>query len=56
MPFLDDAHRLGLLRAVGPLYQFRHVELQAYLAGVKLDQMAMQLGLTREDIIKWRDG
>ncbi|WP_431912185.1 hypothetical protein [Nonomuraea jabiensis] len=26
MPFLDDAHRLGLLRAVGPIYQFRHAE------------------------------
>jgi NACHT domain len=33
MPFLDDAHRLGLLRAVGPIYQFRHAELQDHLAG-----------------------
>jgi hypothetical protein len=33
MPFLDDAHRLGLLRAVGPIYQFRHAELHDYLAG-----------------------
>ncbi|MFI6502354.1 NACHT domain-containing protein [Nonomuraea typhae] len=33
MPFLDDAHRLGLLRAVGPVYQFRHAELQDHLAG-----------------------
>ncbi|MFD0802090.1 hypothetical protein ACFQZU_12295, partial [Streptomonospora algeriensis] len=32
MPFLDDAHRLGLLRAVGPVYQFRHAELQDHLA------------------------
>jgi hypothetical protein len=32
MPFLDDAHRLGLLRAVGPVYQFRHAEFQDYLA------------------------
>lgn len=32
MLFLDDAHRLGLLRAVGPLYQFRHADLQDYLA------------------------
>jgi len=32
MPFLDDAHRLGLLRAVGPIYQFRHAELQDHLA------------------------
>ncbi|WP_207944712.1 hypothetical protein, partial [Actinomadura rubrisoli] len=32
MPFLDDCHRLGLLRAVGPLYQFRHAELHDHLA------------------------
>ncbi|TDB76776.1 NACHT domain-containing protein [Micromonospora sp. KC723] len=32
MPFLDDMHRLGLLRAVGPLYQFRHAELQDHFA------------------------
>ncbi|MFC6086095.1 NACHT domain-containing protein [Sphaerisporangium aureirubrum] len=34
MAFLDDAHRLGLLRAVGPIYQFRHAELQDHLAAV----------------------
>ncbi|WP_329430647.1 NACHT domain-containing protein [Streptosporangium sp. NBC_01495] len=32
MAFLDDAHRLGLLRTVGPVYQFRHAELQDHLA------------------------
>ncbi|MEO3870092.1 NACHT domain-containing protein [Nonomuraea sp. B12E4] len=32
MPFLDDAHRLGLLRAVGPIYQFRHAALHDHLA------------------------
>jgi MFS family permease len=32
MHFLDDAHRLGLLRAVGPVYQFRHAELHDHLA------------------------
>lgn len=32
MGFLDDAHRLGLLRTVGPIYQFRHTELQDHLA------------------------
>ncbi|MDT0463289.1 NACHT domain-containing protein [Streptomyces gibsoniae] len=31
MPFLDDAHRLGLLRAVGPVYQFRHQALRHHL-------------------------
>ncbi|MGR6919379.1 NACHT domain-containing protein [[Actinomadura] parvosata] len=32
MDFLDDAHRLGLLRAVGPVYQFRHAALHDHLA------------------------
>ncbi|MEV6039929.1 NACHT domain-containing protein [Nonomuraea sp. NPDC052116] len=32
IPFLDDMHRLGLLRTVGPLYQFRHAELHDHLA------------------------
>lgn len=44
MPFLDDAHRLGLLRAVGPIYQFRHAELQDYLADKhsKLSQVEIE--------------
>jgi hypothetical protein len=32
MAFLDDAYRLGLLRIVGPVYQFRHASLQDHLA------------------------
>jgi NACHT domain len=32
MSFLHDAHRLGLLRQVGPVYQFRHAGLQDWLA------------------------
>jgi hypothetical protein len=32
MRFLDDAHRTGLLRQVGPVYQFRHANLQDRLA------------------------
>jgi hypothetical protein len=31
--FLDDAHRLGILRQTGPVYQFRHAKLQDRLAG-----------------------
>ncbi|WP_229844721.1 NACHT domain-containing protein [Streptomyces cinnamoneus] len=31
--FLADAHRLGILRQVGPVYQFRHASLQQRLAG-----------------------
>lgn len=34
MKFLDDMHRSGVLRAVGPVYQFRHAELQAHLASL----------------------
>jgi hypothetical protein len=32
MDFLDDAHRVGLLRTAGAVYQFRHAELQDHLA------------------------
>lgn len=32
MAFLDDAHRLGLLRTMGPIYQFRHAALHDHLA------------------------
>ncbi len=32
MPFLEDAHRLGVLRQQGAVYQFRHARLQTYLA------------------------
>ena len=32
MTFLEDAHRLGVLRQLGPYYQFRHALLQDRLA------------------------
>jgi len=32
MEFLEDAHRLGVLRQLGPYYQFRHALLQDRLA------------------------
>jgi hypothetical protein len=32
MDFLDDAHRRGVLRQAGAVYQFRHIELQHRLA------------------------
>ncbi|MFB9630561.1 NACHT domain-containing protein [Nonomuraea helvata] len=35
MSFLHDLHRLGILRTVGPVYQFRHAELQDHLAAAK---------------------
>ncbi|GAA2078830.1 NACHT domain-containing protein [Actinomadura alba] len=35
MGFLEDAHRLGLLRTEGPFYQFRNIELQKHLSDQK---------------------
>ncbi|MBV9484834.1 MAG: hypothetical protein JO246_02130 [Frankiaceae bacterium] len=32
MAFLDDAHRRGVLRQFGAVYQFRHGRLQDHLA------------------------
>ncbi|MFF8950681.1 hypothetical protein ACF09I_18095 [Streptomyces sp. NPDC014940] len=32
MAFLEDARRRNLLRATGPVYQFRHARLQERLA------------------------
>ncbi|MFJ2136414.1 NACHT domain-containing protein [Streptomyces sp. NPDC087845] len=32
MPFLEDAHHRGVLRQVGAVYQFRHIDLQRHLA------------------------
>jgi hypothetical protein len=32
MPMLDDCFRLGLLRTVGPVNQFRHAALKDHLA------------------------
>jgi hypothetical protein len=38
MGFLADAHRRGVLRQVGAVYQFRHVELQHRLANRNADK------------------
>jgi hypothetical protein len=32
MDFLADAHRRGILRQTGAVYQFRHIKLQHWLA------------------------
>jgi NACHT domain-containing protein len=34
LSFLDDAHRLGILREAGPVYQFRHAKLHDHLARI----------------------
>ncbi|MGW4412000.1 hypothetical protein ACWEJ6_48900 [Nonomuraea sp. NPDC004702] len=36
MNFLDDSHRLGLSRAVGPVFQFRHAAQYDHLAAETL--------------------
>jgi hypothetical protein len=54
MPFLDDAHRLGLLRVVGPIYQFRHAEFQDHLASTRhppADSDCCTLSHTLQDMI-----
>ncbi|MET8007963.1 NACHT domain-containing protein [Nonomuraea glycinis] len=35
MRFLHDLHQLGVLRTVGPFYQFRHAELHDHLAAAE---------------------
>jgi hypothetical protein len=43
--FLDYAHQVGLIRRVGPVYQFRHLNYQRYL----VEQGAAASGWTRVD-------
>ena len=38
VPFLVDAHQRGVLRQVGAVYQFRHIELQHRLANRDVDK------------------
>lgn len=39
MRFLDECHRLGILRQVGPMYQFRHAMLQQHLCHMHEPQL-----------------
>jgi hypothetical protein len=41
MRFLEDAHRKGVLRTVGPVYQFRHARLQDRLVTQDRDHHAL---------------
>jgi hypothetical protein len=51
MPFLDDCHRLGLLRAVGPIYQFRHAELQDHLVATHLPPLRVEPAWSVHDVL-----
>lgn len=48
MGFLHDAYQLGLLRTVGPAYQFRHAEFQDHLVRTARRRTAADERLTRE--------
>jgi hypothetical protein len=48
MRVLDDCHELGLLRAVGPIYQFRHARLQEYLSGLEVRE---PLSARRQELV-----
>lgn len=50
MRFLDDARERGVLRTVGPVYQFRHARLQDRLAG-----QAIRLRFNRSRRMGMRD-
>ncbi len=46
MDFLDDAHRRGVLRRAGQVYQFRHIELQHRLANRGIQASSKELSCT----------
>jgi hypothetical protein len=46
MGSLDDAHRLGLLRTAGAVYEFRHAELQDHLAKSRGDRSTSPAEMT----------
>jgi hypothetical protein len=51
MAFLEDCHRLGIFRQVGPVYQFRHASLQDHLAQVPMSQRAdPNTDMRRQDV------
>ncbi|WP_433789074.1 NACHT domain-containing protein [Actinoplanes sp. CA-252034] len=49
LDFLDDAHDRGILRRVGPAYQFRHARLQTCLALRHADAEAVPVTVTAAD-------
>ena len=52
MAFLDDAHRRGVLRQSGGVYQFRHARLQQYLAMLGSSPGAPQLDALGESTLQ----
>ncbi|MEE1782999.1 NACHT domain-containing protein [Streptomyces sp. SP17BM10] len=52
MGFLEDAHRLGLLRQVGGVHQYRHAELRWRLAGADADRSATEAWTPRTVLMR----
>jgi NACHT domain-containing protein/transcriptional activator len=50
MHFLDDAHRRGVLRQAGGVYQFRHARVQERLAAVGHEERAAPSSRVREPL------
>ncbi|GHJ12985.1 NACHT domain-containing protein [Micromonospora sp. AKA38] len=50
MPFLTDAHRRGVLRQIGAVYQFRHLRLQNHLAEADANGRVQQ---RLEQLVTW---
>jgi NACHT domain len=49
MAFLEDAHKLGVLRQQGAVYQFRHATLQEYLATTEpMPKRKLEVAISRE--------
>jgi hypothetical protein len=60
MAFLADAHHLGILRQVGPVYQFRHARLQDRLAGdvrpVDRVWAPLRIRIGQRSVLNWLRG
>ena len=53
MAFLDDVHRLGLLRAVGPIYQFRHADIQDQLGRLSASPFSSTTSTDADKNVSW---
>jgi hypothetical protein len=53
MTFLADAHRRGVLRRAGALYEFRHIRLQQRLARQHISLLVFAAAIVREAFDIW---
>ena len=55
LAFLEDSHARGVLRQVGPTYQFRHIELQRRLASLITDKASPTRLQLMAVSVRWQD-